>query len=105
VCRTTATPYAPARPRGGPSGGAAAAVASGMVPLADGSDLGASIRNPASFCNVVGLRTAPGRGAAVPSSNAWNPMGVLGPLARSVEDAALLLRAIAGPDPRAPLSL
>jgi amidase len=105
VFGATRNPYDAARTPGGSSGGAAAAVASGMVPLADGSDLGASIRNPASFCNVVGLRTAPGRVPAVPSSNAWNPMGVLGPLARSVEDAALLLRAIAGPDPRAPLSL
>jgi amidase len=76
-----------------------------MVPVADGSDLGASIRNPASFCNVVGLRTSPGRVPVVPSVTAWNPMGVLGPLARTVEDAALLLRAMAGPDPRAPLSL
>jgi amidase len=105
VFGATRNPYDRARTPGGSSGGAAAAVASGMVPFADGSDLGASIRNPASFCNVVGLRTAPGRVPAVPSSNAWNPMGVLGPLARSVEDAALLLRAMAGPDPRAPLSL
>ncbi len=105
VFGATRNPYDPARTPGGSSGGAAAAVASGMVPFADGSDLGASIRNPASFCNLVGLRTAPGRVPAVPSPNAWNPMGVLGPLARSVEDAALLLRAMAGPDPRAPLSL
>ena len=105
VFGATRNPYDRARTPGGSSGGAAAAVASGMVPLADGSDLGASIRNPASFCNLVGLRTAPGRVPAVPSRNAWNPMGVLGPLARSVEDAALLLRAMAGPDPRAPLSL
>jgi amidase len=105
VFGATRNPYDPARTPGGSSGGAAAAVASGMVPFADGSDLGASIRNPASFCSLVGLRTAPGRVPAVPSPNAWNPMGVLGPLARSVEDAALLLRAMAGPDPRAPLSL
>jgi amidase len=98
-------PYDTTRTPGGSSGGAAAAVASGMVPLADGSDLGASIRNPASFCNVVGLRTSPGRVPVVPSASAWNPMGVLGPLARTVGDAALLLRAMAGPDPRAPLSL
>ena len=101
----TRNPYDSARTAGGSSGGTAAAVASGMVPLGDGSDLGASIRNPSSFCNLVGLRTAPGRVPAVPSHSAWNPMGVLGPLARSVEDAALLLRAMAGPDPRAPLSL
>jgi amidase len=105
VFGATRNPYDPARTAGGSSGGAAAAVASGMLPFADGSDLGASIRNPASFCNLVGLRTAPGRVPAVPSTNAWNPMGVLGALARSVEDAALLLRAMAGPDPRAPLSL
>jgi amidase len=105
VFGATRNPYDPARTPGGSSGGAAAAVASGMLPFADGSDLGASIRNPASFCNLVGLRTAPGRVPAVPSTSAWNPMGVLGPLARSVEDAALLLRAMAGPDPRAPLSL
>jgi amidase len=105
VFGATRNPYDPARTPGGSSGGAAAAVASGMLPFADGSDLGASIRNPASFCNLVGLRTAPGRVPAVPSASAWNPMGVLGPLARSVEDATLLLRAMAGPDPRAPLSL
>jgi amidase len=101
----TRNPYDLARTPGGSSGGAAAAVAGGMIPLADGSDLGASIRNPASFCNLVGLRPSPGRIPEVPASHAWNPMGVHGPLARTVEDAALLLRAIAGPDPRAPLSL
>jgi amidase len=101
----TRNPYDPTRTPGGSSGGAAAAVASGMLPFADGSDLGASIRNPASFCNLVGLRPSPGRVPNVPSPHAWNPMGVIGPLARSVEDAALLLRAMAGPDPRAPLSL
>ena len=105
VFGATRNPYDRARTPGGSSGGAAAAVASGMLPLADGSDLGASIRNPASFCNLVGLRTSPGRVPAVPSASAWNPMGVLGPLARSVADATLLLRAMAGPDPRAPLSL
>jgi amidase len=105
VFGATRNPYDRARTPGGSSGGAAAAVASGMLPLADGSDLGASIRNPASFCNLVGLRTSAGRVPVVPSASAWNPMGVIGPLARSVEDAALLLRARAGPDPRAPLSL
>jgi amidase len=105
VFGATRNPYDLARTSGGSSGGAAAAVAAGMIPLADGSDLGASIRNPASFCNVVGLRPSPGRVPEVPSTHAWNPMGVHGPLARSVEDAALLLRAMAGPDPRAPLSL
>jgi amidase len=101
----TRNPYDLARTSGGSSGGAAAAVASGMIPLADGSDLGASIRNPASFCNIAGLRPSPGRVPEVAAEYAWDPMGVHGPLARTVQDAALLLRAIAGPDPRAPLSL
>jgi amidase len=76
-----------------------------MVPIADGSDLGGSVRNPASFCNVVGLRPSPGRIASTRPGDAWDPMSLLGPMARSVDDAALLLAAIAGPDPRAPLSL
>jgi amidase len=101
----TRNPYDLARTPGGSSGGAAAAVAAGMLPLADGSDLGASIRNPASFCNLVGLRPSPGRVPDVSAPYAWSPMSVHGPLARTVEDAALLLRAMAGPDPRAPLSL
>jgi amidase len=105
VFGATRNPYDPARTPGGSSGGAAAAVASGMLPLADGSDFGASIRNPASFCNLVGLRSSPGRVPNVPAPGAWNPLGVKGPLARTVQDAALLLRAVAGPDPRAPLSL
>jgi len=105
VFGATRNPYDRARTAGGSSGGAAAAVASGMLPLADGSDYGASIRNPASFCNLVGLRTSPGRVPGVPAPEAWNPLGVKGPLARTVEDATLLLRAVAGPDPRAPLSL
>jgi amidase len=93
------------RSAGGSSGGAAAALAAGMVPIADGSDLGGSVRNPGSFCNVVGLRPSPGRVASTRPGNAWDPMSLLGPMARSVDDAALLLAAIAGPDPRAPLSL
>jgi amidase len=101
----TRNPYDSARTPGGSSGGAAAAVAGRMLPLADGSDFGASIRNPASFCNLVGLRPSPGRVPQVPATDAWSPLGVRGPLARTVEDAALLLRAMAGPDPRAPLSL
>jgi amidase len=101
----TRNPYDLGRSVGGSSGGAAAALAAGMVPIADGSDLGGSVRNPASFCNVVGLRPSPGRVASTRPGNAWDPMSLLGPMARSVDDAALLLAAIAGPDPRAPLSL
>lgn len=90
---------------GGSSGGAAAALAAGMLPIADGSDFGGSLRNPASFCNVVGLRPSAGRVPSWPAVNPWFSLPVLGPMARTVEDAALLLSAIAGPDRRAPLSI
>jgi amidase len=105
VFGATRNPYDLSRTPGGSSGGAAAAVASGMIPFADGSDLGASVRNPASFCNVVGLRPSPGRIPDVPSSSAWDPLSVLGVLGRTVADAALLLRALCGPDARDPRSL
>ena len=90
---------------GGSSGGAAVAVACGMLPFADGSDLAASLRNPGNFCNVVGFRPTPGRVPAWPAANAWNTLSVLGPMARTVSDCALLLGAMAGPDPRAPTSI
>jgi amidase len=101
----TRNPYDPSRTPGGSSGGAAAAVAAGMLPFADGSDLGASVRNPASFCNVVGLRPSPGRIPRGASQSPWDPLPVLGPIARTVADAALLLGALCGPDPSSPLSL
>lgn len=101
----TRNPYDPARSAGGSSGGAGAAVASGMLPLADGSDLGGSIRNPASFANLVGLRPTAGRVASARPGNAWDPGSVLGPLARTVGDAALLMSVISGPERRAPLSI
>ncbi|HEU5283271.1 MAG TPA: amidase family protein, partial [Burkholderiales bacterium] len=90
---------------GGSSGGAAAALATGMLPIADGSDLGGSLRNPASFCNVVGLRPSAGRVPSWPTLNAWFSLPVLGPMARTVEDVALMLSAIAGPARRSPLSI
>lgn len=105
VFGATRNPYDLVRSAGGSSGGAAAALAAGMVPIADGSDLGGSLRNPASFCNVVGLRPAPGRVPSLESGDGWSPMAQLGPMARTVGDLALLLAAIAGPDPRAPLAL
>ncbi len=105
VFGTTLNPYDPTRSAGGSSGGAAAALAAGMVPLADGSDMGGSLRNPASFNNVVGLRPSVGRVPTWPAANAWEPTSVGGPMARSVEDVALLLSVIAGPSRRAPLSL
>ena len=105
VFGATRNPYDPTKTCGGSSGGAAVALAAGMLPLADGSDLGGSLRNPASFCNVVGLRPSPGRVPRWPDPAPWFPFDVQGPMARTVGDVALLLDAIAGADPRAPLSL
>lgn len=102
---TTLNPVDPTRSAGGSSGGAACALASGMVPLADGSDMGGSLRNPASFCGVVGLRPSLGRVPLWPLYNQWETTSVAGPMARNVGDLALLLSVIAGPDPRAPLAL
>jgi amidase len=99
----TRNPYDLTRTCGGSSGGAATAVACRMLPIADGSDTGGSLRNPPAFCNVVGLRPSPGR---VPGETAsWSPLSVSGPIARTVADVALFLSAIAGPDPRGPLTL
>ena len=105
VFGATLNPYDTSRTCGGSSGGAAVALACGMLPIADGSDMGGSLRNPANFCNVVGLRSAPGRVPRWPSVNAWGRLSVQGPMARTVADAALMLSAIAGPDPRAPLAI
>lgn len=105
VFGATLNPFDVSKTCGGSSGGAAAALACGMVPIADGSDTGGSLRNPANFCNVVGFRTSPGRVPVWPSDVAWFPISVQGPMARTVEDTALLLSAIAGPDPRSPISL
>jgi len=76
-----------------------------MVPLADGSDMGGSLRNPASFCGVVGLRPSLGRVPSWPTDNFWETTSVSGPLARDVADLALLLSVLAGPDPRVPTAL
>ncbi|MBI2717696.1 MAG: amidase [Rhizobiales bacterium] len=89
----------------GSSGGAAVALATGMAWLAHGSDLGGSLRNPASFCGVVGLRPAPGRVAANPGTRIDSTLGVEGPMARNVEDVALLLDCMAGEERGDPLSL
>lgn len=102
VFGTTVNPYDTSRSAGGSSGGSAAALAAGMVPLADGSDMGGSLRNPASFCNVVGLRPTWGRVPTWPTWNLWETVSVQGPLARDVSDLALLLSVLAGPDPRVP---
>jgi amidase len=103
VFGATRNPYDLTKTCGGSSGGAAVAVAARMLPIADGSDTGGSLRNPPAFCNVVGLRPSPGR---VPSeSSSWSPLSVSGPIARTVADVALFLSAIAGADRRSPLSI
>ena len=96
----TRNPYDIRLTPGGSSGGAAAAVAAGMIPFADGSDLAASVRNPAAFCGLVGLRTTPG---LVPA-DVFGPLAVVGPIARTAPDAALLLAGMCGPDPGLPLA-
>jgi amidase len=105
VFGATRNPYHLGRSAGGSSGGAAAALAARLVCLADGSDLGGSLRNPASFCNVVGLRPSPGRVPRWPLADVDDQLGVEGPMARTVADTALLLAVLAGPDPRVPLAL
>ncbi|WP_029434206.1 amidase [Blastococcus sp. URHD0036] len=101
----THNPYRHGLSAGGSSGGAAAALAAGLVPLAEGSDMGGSLRNPAAFCGVVGLRPTPGRVPTWPAPMAWSQLSVQGPMGRTVADVALTLSAIAGPDPRVPISL
>src|ERR1700691_4324240 len=105
VFGATHSPYDLTKTCGGSSGGAAVSLACGMLPIADGSDSGGSLRNPAAFCGVVGFRTAPGRVAHAAAGDAWSTIAVTGPMARNVPDVALLLSAMAGPDPRCPISI
>ncbi|MEV0890688.1 amidase family protein [Promicromonospora sp. NPDC050262] len=104
VYGTTRNPWDTSR-HGGGSSGAGAAIASGMLPVADGSDSGGSLRYPSSFCNTVGLRPTAGLVPADAPGSGWSPHSVLGPMARNSRDAGLLLAAISGPDVAAPLSL
>lgn len=104
VFGATRNPWNLALTCGGSSGGAAVALATGMGPLAQGSDLGGSLRTPAAFCGVVGFRTTPGLVPVYPREMAWDSLSVSGPMARTVADVALMLAAMAGPDDRAPLS-
>ncbi len=101
----TRNPWDPARTPGGSSGGAAAAVASGLGPIALGTDGGGSVRIPAAFCGIVGLKPSFGRVPETPGFPGWDHVGHTGPLARTVRDAALVLDAIAGPDDRDRASL
>ena len=104
VFGVTRNPWDTNRSAGGSSGGAAAAVAAAMLPLADGSDMGGSLRNPAAFCGVCGLRPSPGRWPSWPRLDPFDALSVAGPIARSVADLRLLLDAVAGPDGRSPLA-
>lgn len=101
----TRNPWNTAKTCGGSSGGSAVALASGQVWLATGSDLGGSLRTPASFCSVVGLRPSPGRVAHAPDVLPFNTLLMEGPMARDVRDVALMLDAMSGEHPRDPLSL
>jgi amidase len=105
VFGATVNPWDTSRSAAGSSGGAAVALATGMAWLAHGSDMGGSLRNPASFCGVVGLRPSLGRVAHTPKYKVDRTLGVQGPMARNVEDLALLLDAMSGEHPADPLSL
>ena len=104
VFGATRNPWNLERTAGGSSGGSAAGLATGMFPLAEGTDLGGSLRGPAAFCGVVGFRTTPGLIPRYPSALAWDTYSVEGPMARTVGDTALLLSVMAGADDRSPIS-
>jgi amidase len=102
VYGTTVNPYDTTKSAGGSSGGAAASLASGMLPIADGSDNGGSLRNPGNFNNIVGFRPTFGLVPTAPTSLPFLGVSVNGPLARTVDDVALLMSVMAGPDPSDP---
>jgi amidase len=104
VFGATRNPWNLALTCGGSSGGAAVALATGMGPIAQGTDLGGSLRIPAAFCGVVGFRTTPGLIPVYPREMAWDSLSVTGPMAWTVADTALMLSVVAGPDDKAPLS-
>jgi amidase len=99
----TRNPWNPALSAGGSTGGGAAALASGMIGVAEGTDLGGSLRIPASFCGLVGIRPSPGLVPTYPTAWPWDDLAVTGPMARTAEDVALALQVMAGPDPRSPM--
>src|SRR5207247_2620699 len=100
----TRNPWDPTRSAGGSTGGGAAGLVTGMIALAEGTDLGGSLRIPASFCGVVGLRPSVGLVPTYPADWAWDTLQVEGSVARTAEDVALMLQAVAGPSPLSPLS-
>lgn len=100
----TRNPWDPSRSAGGSTGGGAVGLATGMIALAEGTDLGGSLRIPASFCGVVGIRPSPGLVPTDPADWVWDTLQVTGPMARTAEDVALALQAIAGPSGRSPLA-
>ncbi|HEX8879166.1 MAG TPA: amidase [Candidatus Acidoferrum sp.] len=101
----TLNPYDLTKTCGGSTGGGAVALACGMVPLADGSDMGGSLRNPPNFCNVVGIRPSPGRVPNPPTTLGWFTLSVDGPVARNAADCAFFLSVLAGFDRRSPISI
>src|SRR5271154_3063644 len=105
VFGATRNPYDRTKTCGGSTGGGAVTVACGMAPLADGSDMGGALRNPPNFCNMVGIRTSPGRVSNVPTKLGWFTLSVPGPVARNVTDCAYFLSVLAGYDHRSPISI
>jgi amidase len=105
VFGATHNPYDLTKTCGGSTGGGAVALACGMVPLADGSDMGGSLRNPPNFCNVVGIRPSVGRVSNVPTHMGWFTLAVQGPVARNVTDCAFFLSVLAGYDRHSPISI
>ena len=101
----TRNPYDLTKTCGGSTGGGSVALACGMVPLADGSDMGGSLRNPPNFCNIVGIRPSPGRVPDVPTQLGWFTLAVPGPVARNVTDCAFFLSVLAGFDRQSPISI
>jgi Asp-tRNA(Asn)/Glu-tRNA(Gln) amidotransferase A subunit family amidase len=104
VYGATGNPFDPAKSCAGSSGGSAVALATNMVPLCTGSDMGGSLRNPAAFCGIVGFRPSPGLVPSEKRTLGWSPLSVLGPMARNVEDLCLFLAAMASDDPGDPLA-
>lgn len=104
VYGATGNPFNPAKSCAGSSGGSAVALATGMAPLCQGSDTGGSLRNPASFCGIVGFRPTPGLVPTERRVHGWSGLPVVGPMGRTVADTALLLSAIIGDDAGDPLA-